>query len=131
MSKAHKVKRLLRLLKGLIVEWSVVDPLSESEDSDLHNTQISHRNFVAYQLINENITGLTDIIQNATHKWEVTISIHFRNDDGGVEVVERVMRESMAFSCFNNSIALNIEDVFETADMTKYIDTHMKAEILG
>ena len=119
------------MLKGLVVEWSVVDPLREADENDLHNTQISHKNIVAYHLINENLNNLTPIIQNATHNWEVTIAVHFKNVDGGVLVVERVMRESVAFSFFNECIASNIEDIFETEDMTKYITTHIKAEILG
>ena len=123
----RRTDKAMQCLKGVIISWSVKDPLED--DRDIINNRIEHRNptmRVMLPVITRNMVGITKV----NLKWHLLIKMEFKGQEYfEAEMVYRGKMDEMS-QVYRSTVKEMFEE-FDEYQKESYMITHLRAEILG
>jgi len=127
--KSTNYKKVQRILKGVIMGWSVEDPLKH--ESQIIDTQITHRNAYYKLMVPHIAKDIKAAIDKYAFKYKVAIECEFKDahEKQYFRGADLVISGFLANADGHYQQA--IEEIFEVANMDHYITTHVTAEIIG
>lgn len=119
----------MRMLTGLTMEWSVLDPLGDADE--ILNSKISHTKPYARLMLTEITLAIDDVLTKMHLKWKIMVEIEFTDAFGktyfrGADLVLWGKLNEM-----DGHYQKAVEEIFDVANMDQYVCTHIKSEILG
>lgn len=122
-------KKAVLSLTGVVMKWSVVDPLGEKPE--ILNTNYKHKNCV-YRLVGAEIKGM---IKTAMAKlrmlYRVTVEVEYAGDNNKAYFRSATLGIDGIFYDAEDDYMDAIENIFNESNMSQYVNTHVTIEILG
>lgn len=121
-------KSILRFLIGSHYVFDVRDPLSELPE--ITNTGYGHSNVVNRALMKGKLKLLHEVFDKKKLKWRSFIEMEFRNGKKVYTRQAEIVWFGLLKEC-EGAYQQTIEEIFEVSNMSHYVMTHVKAEVIG
>ena len=131
MRPNHKMlKRARAGIKGLIIDWIDIDPLTDS--SRVIPGNVGHKNPVYRLTAREIFEDHGEFItQRQSFRWVVKIDVIFDYDNGQRQIETRELEAFTTISKLNEYALEQIQDAMRHGDKTKYKHTEFTIECIG
>lgn len=130
----QRSKAINRSLRGLWMEFSVVDPLAEPNEKV--TAKVGSKNPVTNAKLNSGHfwNAMCQVLDNKRLKWRMQIKMEFMRKDGGREFKAHELVAFAALPELEEHYTKVIEDMFSDAQQKNYLDryvtTHISQEVL-
>ncbi len=124
-----KASANVRVMTGAQFGWDCEDPLEP--ESEIINTWINHRNPITRMFLKKDKARFYGLTDKKKLKWKIKVECEFKMPTGKIYyrgadlVIHGILREA------DGHYQDAIEDIFNDAQMSHYVTTHVTAEILG
>lgn len=128
-SSKSKYRALESFFKGVVVTWTVKDPLAETHVNDIYDTKMTHKKVQYLPVIQTALAR--EHIRAGYHSWVIDIDILCRDDDKGEDYEKGVqISATCRFHDIDDEMAAQIEALLAGCNMRHYQKTRMTCEIV-
>lgn len=129
--KKHSTrKELHRLLNGMVMQWTVEDPLNDDRSTVIHG-RLKHRNSLKDLCLQGMKQEIQLVVTKIPLKWRVDIEVEFKDDFGKQYFRGAEMLVDGVLNLADEDYFGAIEGIFQESNMAHYEVTHVTAECLG
>lgn len=127
--KYNIYNRGVNILKGIVMKWTVIDPLADSEINSY--SKIYHKNPIHRLFVNKIKHDIIEITSKRRLLYHVTVSCIFEDAFGKEYIRAKEMQVDGVLRGADDTYFQIVEDIFAESNMNQYKHTEIRIEILG